>query len=147
MKPLDYARIHDLIGSLNLTQNGIQCKSLDRFEHFNHANERYELTEEEEIKLYELLALIPVFYEKKYTSVRSGCNSYVTKHDLEKYMKIPYVSNATTILAFAYLGFDISQYHDPSPNVSIKAVCRYKNMRNQHQLIQYIRQLKGASIQ
>ncbi len=146
MANLDYDRIQSLIDSLNLVQNGVHCRALERLSCFENANAKYVLTKEKEEVFHELLELIPVFYEKKYTSVRTGCNSYVTKHDLEKYLKGSYVDNATTILAFAYLGFEISQYRDASPNVSIKAKLKYKSIRNDIGLQTYIRKLKNLQL-
>lgn len=138
---LNLELIESLITSLKLVENGVYCAHLGRYAS-QRMNQPYVFTDEIRPVFQELIDIIPALYEKKYTSVRTGLNSYLVKHQIEPFLKNGYVDSTTTILAFAYLGYGISKYHDADQNVSIKAKVRYKSIIQDTWLNTYIRKLK-----
>ena len=139
---LDQDRIESLIKSLKLVENGVYCAHLSKYAS-QRMNQPYVFTEETKPVFEELLEIIPILYEKKHTSVRTGLNSYMVKHQIEPFLKGGYVDSTTTILAFAYLGYGISNYHDADQNVSIKAKIKHKTVLQDPWFKTYIRKLKS----
>lgn len=78
-------------------------------------------------ELLEAMEFIPMFFSKDFS--RRGMSSYEVKHFLEGFSGYNYISNASTILAFKYLGYPMTKYDDNNErNMNVRAKRRYEHV-------------------
>jgi hypothetical protein len=96
---IDVAKVTQLVKDHNITRAGFTTAE---------KSEPYQIDKMERVGTFlELVNMIKSTYTTKQRG--RGINSYSLKHTVEDGLRFNYVSNATCILAFLYLGFCVKQ--------------------------------------
>lgn len=124
---IDIAKVEQLVKEYRLTREGFIMSGIIYIP--------YILGQTEPISTFlELVNMIMSTYKRKDRG--KGIDSYVLKHTLEKGLRFNYVSNATCILAFLYLGFPVKRIKS-SKNGRVSA--ELKDIREIFDYIQIIK--------
>ena len=136
---LNHDKIDDIIKQLSLQYGGIVTKHTKYDDRITFVREEGLGRDDEFI---ELLKLIPLLFEPIHS--RKGINSYGAKHILEKGMKHGYICNGQAILAFMYLGFEVSKYVDgDTPNMNIHAKLLIKDEKVVRDIMCFLNAVKN----
>ena len=126
-------QLQALVVEMGLTQEGWPCR---------YKSEPYNVGELKKDYWDNLIDAINLVYEpKSKLTSRKALNSYAVKHVVEQLLSSPYCSNATVILAFKYLGYQVIPYRDGGYNVKIYAEQRF-NPEFHPYLVTYLRKFR-----